>query len=186
MAKETTKITYKRLFSLITILNAISYDKKNHFTYACQKIGNKLRVMIEKYNEKVEDMNVEFCKKDSENCIMREEVIIIDSAGNKKIEKNGDYKFDAEGFKKRRAMLKKLMEETIEIPIHLINDFEKYDEYKKLTFYQRNILAEIVLDIELTKDDQDISLDEWLKDEAGKKFNAGNGQSKKTEKTTES
>lgn len=178
---QTKTITYSHFVKLTGILNAINYKKRDRFTYACNKIGNKIdEKIIKEYNDKLNEIDQECCKKEADGSFMQKEVITKDKGGNTIITKTGHFIFDKEGRKKQKKMVEDLMKEIVEVPVYFAQEYEKNEDYQHLTLQQRNLLAGIILPIdEVDEDDDDKAYQDWLdtapKEEKEKSNSNSNG-----------
>lgn len=163
-AGTTKQITNKKMLELLQIINAVDYKKRDLFTYACQKIGHKLAKIMEVYNEKVDDIHAEFCKKEKDGTFIRKEVTRKEKDGTTTTtSRTGELEFDDKGNKEVRKKIKALLEETVDVPVYFAKEYETNESYKQLNLRQRNTLAGIVLPLEvINEDDDEKALEFWM------------------------
>lgn len=162
-AGKTKVITYQHLMELIDILNGVDYTKRDRFTYACQKIGNKLKNTMEDYNERLADIDDECCLRNPDGSPMQKEIVIKNKEGATTTSKNGRHLFDKAGRINVRKKQKELLNENVTVPVYLAQQYEKNETYKKLTLQQCNILAGIILPVDYIDEDNDEkAMEFWL------------------------
>ena len=162
-AGKTKVIKYQQLMELIDILNSVDYTKRDRFTYACQKIGNKLKNIMENYNERLADIDDECCLRNPDGSPMQKEVVVVTKDGSSTKTNSGRYLFDKAGRLSVRKKLKELMKESVEVPVYLAQQYEKNETYKKLTLQQCNVLSGIILPVEeIAEEDDEKGMEYWM------------------------
>jgi hypothetical protein len=103
MAKITK--TYAELLGLVTTMNALGSNKE--FADAntkgmkkLEKVGAKLKGVLETYNERLEDIRLDNAHTDDKGCLITDE--------------KGGYKYSKEGTKKLNKDIKALLQESFE------------------------------------------------------------------------
>lgn len=103
MAKITK--TYAELLGLVTTMNALGSNKE--FAEAntkgmkkLEKVGTKLKNVLETYNERLEDIRLDNAHTDDKGCLITDE--------------KGGYKYSKEGTKKLNKDIKALLQESFE------------------------------------------------------------------------
>lgn len=103
MAK--VKKTYQDLLNVARAINILSNNKEyaqsnTKGVKKLQKIGEKMKSYLESYNEKIDDLRLEFANTDKDGSLFLDE--------------NGGYKFTKEGLKELNKKAKELLAEEFE------------------------------------------------------------------------
>jgi hypothetical protein len=99
MAQKVTK-SNKDLLELVRSLNTVPAPKGSKREAKLLKIANKIKPLFEQYNEKREELRLEYAHSDANG------VLDLDA--------NGGYKFTKDSLKGLNAKLKSLLDETFE------------------------------------------------------------------------
>jgi hypothetical protein len=103
MAKITK--TYGELLGLVQTMNALGSNREfaesnTKGMKKLQKVGEKLKSVLEAYNEKLEDIRLDNAHTDDKGCLITDE--------------KGGYKYSKEGTKKLNKDIKALLQESFE------------------------------------------------------------------------
>ena len=103
MAKITK--TYGELLGLVQTMNALGSNREfaesnTKGMKKLQKVGEKLKNVLEAYNEKLEDIRLDNAHTDDKGCLITDE--------------KGGYKYSKEGTKKLNKDIKALLQESFE------------------------------------------------------------------------
>jgi vacuolar-type H+-ATPase subunit I/STV1 len=103
MAKITK--TYGELLGLVQTMNALGSNREfaesnTKGMKKLQKVGEKLKSVLEAYNEKLEDIRLDNAHTDDKGCLITDE--------------KGSYKYSKEGTKKLNKEIKALLQESFE------------------------------------------------------------------------
>lgn len=126
MGQKVTK-SYLELMNLVTNINILTQDKDvvTKVGKKLQKIGNKAKVHLDIYNEKVDNLMLDNAHTDKDG------VLILDEKGG--------YKFTKEGLKGLNSSRKKLMDDTFEFD-QLEFSSDGLEDYKFLHGWVKDIL----------------------------------------------
>lgn len=140
MAKDSKKGKNERTHAeVFTFTNAAQRWLVDHakelkagetkFSYALRKVLKACSRIVEAYQEKIEELNIDHCETDDNDVIIK--------SGPK--EDNG-YVFTKDGRRKRDAARKKLFETSVAVEPHVVQDVPD-----DLTYEQREAFAGFIL-----------------------------------------
>lgn len=121
---QKLKLSYKELFEKVELLNALipagEENEKNQskLKYAIQKMSRKIKPVVDEYNEKINDINVDCASVDKNDNILKETVAV----GSGTIEK---FKYTKENEKKRSEKVSDLMKTKVEFEPYYFSDETK-------------------------------------------------------------
>lgn len=128
------KITYNKLSTYVKVCNAYvaikqEEKKENKLTYAIIKVGERITKLMDRVQEKVDDLNIEHCMTDEKTgAILKDE--------------HKDLKYTKEGLKARNEAMKSVLGETE-------YDVEPYyctEIPSDLTQFEKEVMSGIVID----------------------------------------
>lgn len=119
------KKSYLELFTLIANLNMNVKDGKTKGQKKLQKIAEKVKPLLDGYNEKVEEIRLDCAS--------------VDSDGNLILDEKGGYKFSKENIKKLGKESRALNEEEFEVEVIQINNPEGLEDYTFLEGWTNGI-----------------------------------------------
>jgi sugar-specific transcriptional regulator TrmB len=115
--------TYRDCFEFVRAANQwiSKHDEESKFKYALTKVTKKLARIQEKWNECIEEANIEHCATDKEGVILRDE--------------RGQYKYTKDELIKRNKRVSTLYDSNVEIQSHFATEVpEDLTELEKEVF----------------------------------------------------
>lgn len=119
------KKSYLELFTLIANLNMNVKDGKTKGQKKLQKIAEKVKPLLDEYNEKVEEIRLDCAS--------------VDSDGNLILDERGGYKFSKENIKKLSKESRALNEQEIEVEVIQVNNPDGLEDYTFLEGWTNGI-----------------------------------------------
>jgi hypothetical protein len=111
----------KEAFELINVLMTLQVEKGTKLEHAKNQTLKNAAKFIEQYNDKVEDLNIEYCSTDEKGNILR------DTKGN--------FVFNKENFRKLTTEIKRFLDEKWIVPFEIVSTADTISLNEKVRDY---------------------------------------------------
>lgn len=127
---STTKLSYTQCIEIFNILNKLDLNTDTKLKHATIKLLKTIKKIAEEYNEKLSDINIEFCYADEKGIIQK------DAQGN--------FIFKKDDLKNREKAIKSLNKEEVEIETFSVS--LNHETKAKLNPFTIDMLTGILLE----------------------------------------